>query len=69
MQKVFKLSHRIQQKKVQNSCENFGIGIEICEKPKKKGRPLQDLKQVLKVIPFTETELKEAEITSSKRQH
>ena len=34
---------------------------EICEKPKKKRRPLQDLKQVSKVILFKENELKEAE--------
>ena len=41
----------------------------MCKKPKKKRRPLQDLKQVSKIILFTENELKEAEITSSKRQH
>ena len=30
------MSHRSQQQRVQNSCENYGIRVEICKKLKKE---------------------------------
>ena len=61
MLQVFKLSYRSQQKNVENSGENYSIGAEICEKPKKKRKTIVRSETSVKVILFTENELKETE--------
>ena len=50
--------------------KTVALVLKFVKKPrKKKGIPLQDLKQVSKVILLTENKLKGVENTSSKRQH
>ena len=48
--------------KVQNSCERIiALVLKFVKNLRKKGRSLQDLKQVSKVTLFTENGLKEPE--------
>lgn len=57
---MFQLSHRSQQKKIQNSCEDYRICVETFEKAKKEN----------KTIASSEADVRklEAENSSSKKQ-